>query len=283
MQQESINKAKQLVSDLKIIYTDVDGTMVGPGGSIFRAADGSLTMEAANIIVKAITSGIDIVPVSGRNQDQLRENVRVLGLQNFIAELGAEIIYNQGERIIHTAEEIETHGKTVYETIKDRSITQKLLQHFSGRLEYHTPWSDERRFHSHLFRGFVSVNEVNSFLAANGSSDLKLVDNGRIGRRGDMPLEEVHAYHLLPKSVSKAKAVQRDQIERNIKIEQTIAIGDSWADLPLAEEVGAFFLVANGVKEDPTLADGIKAYDNAFVTENEKTLGWSEAVSLFLE
>ncbi len=282
MQQQDINRIRSLVTDLKVIYTDVDGTMVGPGGSIFRAADGSLTMEAAEVIVKTIESGIDIVPVSGRNQDQLRENVRVLGLKNFIAELGAEIIYNQGERIVSLVDGIANDGQTVYQTIEARSISHRLLDHFKGNLEYHTPWSEERRFYSHLLRGFVDVDAANRFLAANGSADLKLVDNGRIGRRGDMPLEEVHAYHLLPKSVSKACGVRRDQMERNFSIEQTIAIGDSWADLPLAEQVGAFFLVHNGVIEDPTLADGVKKYDNAFVTEKEKTLGWTEAVSLFL-
>lgn len=282
MQQQDIDRIKNLVGDLKVIYTDVDGTMVGPGGSIFRAADGSLTMEAAEIIVKAIESGIDIVPVSGRNQDQLRENVRVLGLKNFIAELGAEIIYNQGERIVYTSDEIETHGKTVYETIKERSISKKLLKYFDGRLEYHTPWSEERRFHSHLLRGFVDVGLANAFLADNGSPDLKIVDNGRIGRRGEMPLKEVHAYHLLPKSVSKKAGVLRDQKERGFKPEECIAIGDSWADVPLAKVVGAFFLVANGVNEDPSLGEAIKTYENAFVTEKEKTLGWCEAVSIFL-
>lgn len=267
---------------MRVIYTDVDGTLVGPGGCLFLDSKKNYTLEPAKTIVAALRKGIDIVMVSGRNRDQLREDARIMGLKNYIAELGAEIIYDLGKRIVPCLTDFATKESSVYEEIKNRGIIERLFSHFSGHLEYHTPWSEEKRYYSHLLRGLIEVEEANRFLEMEGSPDLKMADNGRISQQGNLTLVEMHAYHLLPKSVSKAVALQRDQLERNIKKEEAIAIGDSWADLPLAKQVSTFFLVANGPADDPSLQTALAQYDNVFLTKNEKGLGWAEAVKSVL-
>lgn len=265
---------------IRVVYTDIDGTMVGPGGCLLKTADGTLTLEAVETLIAAIKAGVDIVFVSGRNRNQLRETGRIIGVVNYISELGAEIIYNQGNEIISLVENFETHGKSVYEAIRDRGLPELLFQQFGDRLEYHTPWSNELRFYSHLLRGHVDVAEANNWLAESGNMDLKLVDNGQLASRSENlnHLAELHAYHLIPESVDKAGALRFDMKRRGFALEEAIALGDSWADLPLAAEVGTFYLTKNGLAADPTLASAIKDLNNVVVTDRPKTLGWSDSV-----
>ncbi len=265
---------------VKVIYTDIDGTMMGPGGCFLKAADGKWTLEAAGTLTAAFEAGVDIVFVSGRNRNQLRETGRVIGVVNYVSELGAEIVYDQGKEIIPLVEGFEAGGKTVYEAIVDRGILQQLFQKFGDKLEYHTPWSKEIRFYSHLLRGHVDLEEANTWLAENGNMDLKLVDNGQLASRSENlnHLAELHAYHLIPESDDKAGALRYDMKRRGFKREEAIALGDSWADLSLTDEVGTFYLLRNGFDADPALAAAVKDIDNVVVTNRPKTLGWSDSV-----
>jgi phosphoglycolate phosphatase len=265
---------------VKVIYTDLDGTMVGPGGCLFKTAAGDWTLEAAETLKAAYEVGADVVFVSGRNRNQLRETGRVIGVFNYISELGAEIIYNQGNEIVPLVAGFDAGGKTVYEAILDRGLPGKLFQRFGDRLEYHTPWSNEIRFYSHLLRGHVDIEEANTWLAENGHIDLKLVDNGQLASRSETlnHLGELHAYHLIPESVDKAGALRYDMKRRGFSKDDAIALGDSWADLPLAAEVGTFYLMKNGLDADSLLAAAIKDFDNVVVTDRPKTLGWSDSV-----
>lgn len=265
---------------VRVVYTDVDGTMVGPGGCLFKTATGDWTFEAAEALVAAFKAGVDVVFVSGRNRNQLRETGRVIGVVNYISELGAEIVYDQGKEIVSLAEGFDTGGKTVYEAIRDRGIPEQLFSRFGDRLEYHTPWSNELRFYSHLLRGHIDIDEANTWLAESGHMDVKLVDNGQLASRGEIlnTLSELHAYHLLPESVDKAKAVRYDMKRRGFAREEAIALGDSWADLSLAPEVGVFYLMKNGLTADPTLAEAVQQHGNIKVTNRDKSLGWSDSI-----
>lgn len=264
---------------VKVIYTDVDGTMVGQNGSLFRTGDGDWTLEAATTLVEALRSGVDVVLVSGRNRRQLRESARVMGIMNYISELGAEIVYNQGKEIISLVRGFDT-ATTVYEAIASTGVVDALFRQFGDRLEYHTPWSNELRYYSHLLRGHVDVEEANAWLAETGYMNLKLVDNGQLASRSENlnHLGEMHAYHLLPESVDKAGALRFDMERRGFAPNEAIALGDSWADVSLAPEVGTFYLMKNGFAADPTLGKALAASPNIKVTQREKSLGWADAV-----
>ncbi len=265
---------------VRVIYTDVDGTMVGPGGCLFRTADGEWTFAAANALVDALKRDVDVVFVSGRNRNQLRETGRIIGVTDYVSELGAEIIYDQGKEIVSLVEGFDTGGVTVYEAIRERGVPEKLFAQFGNRLEYHTPWSNELRFYSHLLRGHIDVAQANDWLAENGHMDLKLVDNGQLASRSENlnHLSELHAYHLIPESVDKAAALRYDMKRRGFAKEEAVALGDSWADLSMAAEVGTFYLMKNGLEADPTLAATIKDFDNVVVSDRPKTLGWADSV-----
>lgn len=268
---------------MRVIYTDVDGTLVGPGGCLFLDAQRNYTLEIAKTIVTALKKGVDIVMVSGRNRDQLREDARIMGFRNYIAELGAEIIYDLGRKSVQNIGDFKLTSPTVFETISKSGAPKALLERYKGKLEYHTPWSEQRHY-THLLRGRVDVDEVNNFLQSEGFQELRLADNGRIFVKSEtLEARELHAYHLLPKATDKGSAIRMDREMRKIKREDTIAIGDSEADLPLAKEVGTLFIVANAFKDHPELSEKVKEFSNVVVTKNERGLGWAEAVNSVLK
>jgi len=262
------------------IYTDLDNTLLGPQSCLFLAANGSYTLEPAAALVGLLEKGVDIIITSGRNSSQLREIVRVLGLRSYIAELGCEIYYEQGKERLTNYNFPVKEGQTLFAAIEASGAPQLLLSHFKGRLEYHTPWSLNQRC-THLFRGSVDVQEANQLLQEHGFSNLKLLDNGHSRTQGTLqPLAEIKVYHLLPKGTSKASAIKVDQGKRGLLAKQCIALGDSLTDLEMAKAVSQFFLVANGVQNDPAVIKRLTAFHNAYLTTEKMGLGWAQVAKL---
>ncbi len=279
----NIDLIRDLVGDVKVVYTDVDGTLVGPRGSLFATPGGGHTLAAAEAIILAKEKGVDIVMVSGRSARQLFGDARLMGLSNYIAEMGCEIVYGCGDEIVENYPNAKEVGASLYETIAASGAIELLFGHYNGRLEYHTPWSKGRNC-THVFRGLIDTDEAGSLLKEEGYEDLKIIDNGVIGRRGslDESLEEIHAYHLMPKATSKASGVARDMEIRGMDRTSAVAIGDAVSDIAMAEHVGAFFLVRNALnsRENAELEKEVLKYDNVFVTRGEMGEGFAEAVRL---
>ncbi|MEJ5186457.1 MAG: HAD family hydrolase [Candidatus Geothermincolales bacterium] len=264
---------------VKVVYTDMDGTMLGPGASFFTRFGGGYTLRPARVLVEVLSRGVDVVLVSGRSGYQLRENVRLLGLRNYIAELGVEIGYDQGERVVIDTGELEVPGEELYRVITESGAVDFLFREYPGKLEYHTPWSRYRE-HTPLFRGHLDLEEVNRELDRRFPG-LTMVDNGVLPFRSPtLEVHEVHAYHLLPKGVSKEKAVSRDMELRGFSPEEAVAVGDSLADLAFSDVVGAFFLVRNGFLANPGAVELVRERANVVVTEGFLNEGWAEALEL---
>lgn len=267
---------------VRVIYTDLDGTMVGPLGGFFRDSDWELTLVPARALLAAHARNVDVMLVSGRHKSQLRETARLLGCLNYVAELGTELVYNLGQEVLMNIGDLEVTGDSVYETILGTGVVDMLLQAYPRSLEMHAPWSDDRDC-TPLLRGMVDLGEVRALLDDRGFSRFELVDNGVIPRRSptlDVPV--TRAYHLVPLGVSKEQAVHRDLEHRGIRRQETVAVGDAEADLPFAHAAGAFFMVRNGLDNNPHLAEEIDGLGNVFVTEERMGLGWAEVVETLL-
>lgn len=273
-------RVRDLVPNPMVIYSDVDGTLLGPGGCLFLDAERKLTLTPARAIVACHLHKLDVVLISGRSRAQLHGDARVFGFENWIAELGCQLVYNKGEVVIENAGPCRPHGRSVYRSIEESGAPRLLLDAYAGRLEYHLPWSENREC-THVMRGYVDVEEANSLLERAGHGDLKLVDNGRVHRTSlglSLDLPEIHAYHLLPKESGKASAVRKDREIRNIPKDAAVAIGDAESDLELADEVALLFLVSNALTEDRVLAKRSSEKGNVIVTEHAMGLGWAEAI-----
>ena len=132
------------LGDVRVVYTDLDGTMFGPNGCFFLNGQREYTLRPARALIETLKRGVDVVPVSGRSGRQLRENVRIMGLSNYIAELGVELVYNQGERMVINTGDFRGESGDLYRSIMCSGAVDFLLTRYPRRIEFHTPWSQFR-------------------------------------------------------------------------------------------------------------------------------------------
>lgn len=260
---------------IKIVYSDMDGTMVGPRGCFLRAADGSLSLEPSRALLDLLAAGIELVLVSGRTGPQLAEAVRIFGGDGFVGELGAVIGWNFGleHEVLHGAMPEEFHGVPLMDALESRGLLDELLATYAGKLEFHAPWHLGHEADV-MLSGLVDVAEVELWLADRGFAWLRLHDNGRLPpAAGLMPDgSQQHVYHLMADGITKGTGVAADLARRGLAASQAIAIGDSRSDLLMAPHVHRFFLTANGAHVFPG------APDNVTLCQDMNGLGWAEAV-----
>jgi phosphoglycolate phosphatase len=234
---------------VQCVYTDLDGTMLGRGGSLFRTADGEFTLLVGRALEACHRAGTEVVITSGRRRVQVMEDARLIGQSSYIFEVGTGLAVD-GELSIHA--QIEASGAPAL-----------LLRHYEDRLNPHLPYALDREV-SHLFRGDIDAPEANRLLADSGHADLRLVDNGWIS-------PGTHAFHLIPAASSKSNAVVSHMRARGYSPERCIGVGDSIEDLELAAVVGRMFMVGNSAAEGSARA-------NVERTEGAMSEGFYEAV-----
>lgn len=221
---------------LRCVYTDLDGTLLGAGASLFHTGDGAFTLLPARALEACHRAGVEVVCVSGRRRAQVMEDARLIGQSSYVFEVGSGVVVDGEARWLvgpfEPADGLDPHA-----LIERSGAPDLLLRALDGALEVHAPWHLGREV-SHVFRGQVEVERANELLTAEGHGELKLIDNGEIedGRR---------CYHLIPAAASKAAAVELHMRARGLIGAECIAVGDSREDLGIAPLVGRFFLVAN--------------------------------------
>lgn len=260
------------LTEVRALYVDLDGTLLGPGGNLFSDADGAFTLQGAKAVEACARAGAEVVVTTGRRAAGAFEIARLIGQMSAVFEAGAGYMLDGEEHWI-TGEWQPKDGATIFQQVEDAGAPALLLDSYPGRLEPHTPWTLNREV-SHLFRGLVDVDEANALLAANDLASLRLLDNGEAHRRSpalaDLPY--LRCYHLVPATVSKAAGVAAHARARGYAPEDCIAVGDSREDIQMAAVVGSFWLVANA----PAIGEELPA--NARIAEATYGAGVYEAV-----
>jgi len=266
------------MSDMRALYVDLDGTLLGPDGALFRAGDFSFTLAGARALEACRRADVEVVLMSGRRKVTVAENARLMAQTAYIFEAGSCLVLD-GEELWLTGDHMPTEQASIHAQIEASGAPAMLLEIYAGRLEYHDPWHRGREV-SHLFRGLVDAAEVDDLLTREGHGGLRLVDNGGVHRRSPalVDLEDVRAYHLVPRGASKGNAVARHMRARGIEPADAIAVGDSREDLATADHVGAFWFVANALERDPSLRAVIAGRRNVHVAEASHGAGVYEAV-----
>ena len=248
---------------IRCVYTDLDGTLLGAGASLFRTAEGDFTLLAARALEACHRAGAEVVIKSGRRRAQVMEDARLMGQTSYIFEVGTGMVVD-GELTFLTGDLQPREGRTIHAQIADSGAPELLLERYAGRLEPHAPFHLDREV-SHLFRGLVDARAANELLVDEGHAGCRLVDNGEIG-------PDTHTFHLIPAGASKRGAVAAHMRARGYAPEECIALGDSREDLEVAAAVGRFFVMANAALGDAPLPA------NAERTEAPMSEGFYEAV-----
>jgi hydroxymethylpyrimidine pyrophosphatase-like HAD family hydrolase len=261
----------------RCLYLDLDSTLLGRGASMLHDGEGNVTIDGVRAVQACLRAGVEVVLMSGRRRAQVMEDARLLGQSSYIFEAGACVVLDGEEHWL--TGQLMPGELTIAEQIERSGAPALLLEHYTGRLEYHEPWHVQREV-SHLFRGLVDAADVDRVLAQNGHENLRLVDNGVVNRRSPAlaELPHVRGYHLVPVGASKAGAVALHRKMRGYARAETFAVGDSREDLECAGEVDVFWLVANAIERDPSMRAAVQAHMNARVTEAGHGPGVYEAV-----
>lgn len=264
------------MSSVKVLYVDIDGTLVGPGGNLFLDGDHRFHLEAAEAIGSARDAGLEIVPLSGRSRVSMATLARLIGAASYIAELGAIRVYDHGARVIVDQGRYPGDGPAIGAL---RSAAAGLVDRSVGQLEEHTPWNAERES-SFMVRGRLDLEDVRVWLDEQGYGWADCVDNGVIPRFFETlaDLDVVRVYHLTPSGISKRAAIAADRVDRGLDPVDCAIIGDAHADLECHPEVGRVFIVANALDKDPELAPAVEPVPNAAVTKRGYGRGFADVV-----
>jgi phosphoglycolate phosphatase len=229
---------------LRCVYTDLDGTLLGRGASLFHDGDGAFTLLPGRALEACHRAGVEVMLISGRRRAQVAEPARLIGAGAYCFEIGGGLVIDGEERWL-CGDFQPRDGRTPWQLIEESGAPALLLDAYAGRLEPHAPWHEGRDV-THLFRGAVDVDEANALLADRGLGGVRLLDNGTIDA-------DRRCYHLAPATASKAAAVAAHMQSRGYSPTDCIAVGDSHEDLQVAPLVSRFYLVANA---DPNLSNG---------------------------
>ncbi|OPL17470.1 MAG: hypothetical protein AVO38_00320 [delta proteobacterium ML8_D] len=278
------NEIKENLKDLRVIYTDLDGTLLNGSGCLIKDYKNDYYLDALGSLARLEHKGLDVVLASGRNGFQLRLNAQVMGLKNYIAELGAELIYNLGEKVYTTFDD----SGAVYDTgdggrdlIK---IIDLLKKSFPGKIESRIEWSRYRNYNA-VFFGEIDLDKANSLLARNGYGGLVLVNNGFSSSlvKVDLNVEKLNIYILIPAGVDKSGGIKLDKKIRKFGADNCIALGDSTEDLKMAGEVKYCFLMRNALDGKEDISGELNKYDNVYIADGIMNRGWAEVIGFLLD
>jgi hydroxymethylpyrimidine pyrophosphatase-like HAD family hydrolase len=276
--------ASERLASAHTLFTDLDGTLLGRGASILADGEGRPNLDAVTAITHLNAAGLGVVMCSGRNARQLRESSRLLGWSDFIGELGCVRSYDRGARVVYDIgtwpEGATREGETPYEAILREGAVELLMERFPGLVEYHDPWHLDREA-THVLRGNLPIAEAQAVLDTL-PLPVRIIDNGIIHPpRHHLVCDEIHAIHLVPAGTSKPRAVALFLADRGATRDQAISIGDSAADVGMADSTAMFVCVANGLN-DPYLLACARGRTDVCATRATFGSGWAELAEAWL-
>ena len=221
---------------MRCLYVDLDGTLLGPGASLLRGADGRFSALGVRALEACSRADVEVVLYSAAPAASVFESARLIGSSSYIFELGCGLVLD-GELEWLTGGLVPVaEAGSIYDQIEASGAPALLLERFAGQLEYHTPWSVGREV-SHLFRGAVDLDEVrrrarptraSTGCAWSTTASCASTPSRCPACRSSTPTT------WFPAAASKARAVARHMQARGYTPEECIAVGDSREDMDAA-------------------------------------------------
>ena len=271
---------------VRYVITDADGTMFTGSKATVNSA-GEPCADLVQTVVELQRAGVAVIPCTGRNRAMIQEDARILGLPGWIAEMGGLLCTRQSsdqEWHYFTGRMPfdEGSGKTPHDAICETGVIDDILRRWPGLVE---PYHDngigyEYREVTVALRGAVPEAELQDMLDACGLP-LYLADNGMVGRiSGETTLscgkghpEGVHTYHITPAGVSKGTGTARFMELAGLSPEEVLGAGDSPADCEMADAVGTFLFMSNGLGHERAEQE-LAGRGNVYVSAAPATDGW---------
>lgn len=286
-------EAAQALAPITHVYTDLDGTLLAPGGTLLTTHHGKPSGALAKALVRLKREGIELITVTGRDAASCTEIMRLTNFNQFIGEMGCVVQYGYGaqaQKKFLLGEWTTEHFDQDYDQARDitphamilkSGAVDTLLARFKGKLEVHELKGSAREV-TFVMRGSVDTSpggEVEQVLRQI-ELPLQLLDNGVIHPKehGLLDVDEVHVYHLMPRGAGKGKAIALDMAAKGLTPQQTISLGDAEGDIAMGLATGSFVFVDNHKQSGPeAYAQTVLTNpDRLFKTSLPTADGWVE-------
>ena len=255
---ELSGEMRERLAKVKYVFTDLDATMLAPGSCVLRDNDGNPSTKLVEAVVALARAGIQVVPTSGRNRTMIHEDARVLGLNSYIGEMGGLVMYdlkaNDWEYLTGDMPYDPSCGLTPHQVIEQTGVCEKILARWPHKIEYHNDMSTGYKYREVTvgMRGDIPDDEAQAILDEAGCG-LVWACNGHLthlSKPTTLELDRVEdgrAFNINPAGLNKGVAIARFCEHLGIEREETLALGDSESDFYMADHVGTFCLVENGL------------------------------------
>lgn len=275
---------------VRYVITDADGTMFTGAKATVNTA-GEPSAELIETLVELTKAGVGVIPCTGRNRAMIQEDARVLGFPGWIAEMGGVLCTRQSSNpewhyFTGTMPYDEASGKTPHDVICETGVIDEMLARWPGHLEtYHDNGIGfEYREVTVALRGDAPEDDIQDMLDHSGLP-LYLSDNGMVDHiSGASELvcdharpEGIHTYHITPAGVSKGSGILRFIELAGLEPDEVLGAGDSPADCVIADAVGTFLFMCNGLGHERA-EEELAARDNILISTKCATDGWVAAM-----
>ncbi len=275
---------------VRYVITDADGTMFTGAKATVNTA-GEPSAELIETLVELTKAGVGVIPCTGRNRAMIQEDARVLGFPGWIAEMGGVLCTRQSSNpewhyFTGTMPYDEASGKTPHDVICETGVIDEMLARWPGHLEtYHDNGIGfEYREVTVALRGDAPEDDIQDMLDHSGLP-LYLSDNGMVDHiSGASELvcdharpEGIHTYHITPAGVSKGSGILRFIELAGLEPDEVLGAGDSPADCVIADAVGTFLFMCNGLGHERA-EEELAARDNILISTKRATDGWVAAM-----
>ena len=252
---------------VKLFVSDLDGTML-PDGNVVSA-------ENIGAVRRATEAGVVVTIATGRMFEAALPVAQALGVDVPIISYNGGLIKSPSGRVYeeHTIDAALAHDIIAFCQARDWYI-----QTYSGGVLRYAAACDESRFYenSQKITG-EAVGWDGMFAHTAGNCKLLLVTAGcdvtltrseavlaAFGDRVDVTRSADCLIEIVPKGISKESALTSLAAKLGIAIEETMAIGDAYNDLPMLKAAGKSVAMGNAFPEVKEEAD----YETLSCTEN---------------
>ena len=243
---------------IKLFVSDLDGTML-PDGNVVSA-------ENIAAVRRAVEAGVTVTIATGRMFEAALPVARALGVDVPIISYNGGLIKSPSGRVYeeHTVDSALAHDIIAF--CKERGW---YIQSYSGGVLRYVEACDESRFYenSQKLTG-EAVGWDGLFAHTEGNCKLLLVTKelsvtlaraeavlAAFGERVDVTRSADCLIEIVPKGISKASALRSLAAKLGIAIEETMAIGDAYNDLPMLKAAGKSIAMGNAFPEVKEVTD----------------------------
>lgn len=231
------------MTEYKILFLDIDGTIVTPEDTIEES-----TKDA---ILQVQAKGVEVFLATGRPLHEIKELAKEINIDSYIGYNGAYAIYK---------------GEDIFQDPMDDSSVKKFLDIASVNQHDVVLYTNEKnvltKLDSPQMQDFIKIFHLHKNELYSPSSDLEVLGMTLVNLKNeDPPLYQVvdgihlsqvnvegmrHCYDVIRDRVNKGYGVQMVLKHLGIGKENSIAFGDGMNDKEMLQQVGESFAMGNG-------------------------------------